>query len=212
MDEAQLVQAYQRLESGIKECVQHIKILEEELSTYKQTADEKISNLETTLFDEIINPANEYIEETNRNARFDDFNEKYGEKLGAFSEPLKAIEGDDFDIVREAFDKYDEYDGEDKADEDTYVDVIVEGLEKQIDTIKEKLGIPADEPVTIEENGEGDVQVSTEDGEVVAESNEDGELEPTEGELPEEGEVIEGEEEDDPEEVAAFEEELKNYK
>lgn len=210
MDETQLVQAYQRLESGIKECVQHIKILEEELSTYKQTADEKISNLETTLFEEIINPANEYIEETNKNARFEDFNDKYGERLGAFSEPLKAIEGDDFDIVREAFDKYDEYDGEDKADEDTYVDVIVDGLEKQIESIKEKLGIPANEPVTIEENGEGDVQVSTEDGEVIAESNEDGELEPTADELPEE-EVIE-EEEDDPDEVAAFEEELKNYK
>ena len=56
--------------------------------------DERMHKIESTLYDEIINPTKAYIDETNKkNARFEDFNSKYGEKLGAFNDSLSAIDG-----------------------------------------------------------------------------------------------------------------------
>lgn len=184
-----------------------------------KTFTERVNKLESTLFDEIINPANEYIEETNRNARFDEFNSKYGDKFGDFAEPLKALEGDDYDVVREAFNQYDDFEGE-KPDEDAYVEALVGELHNKLGQIKSSLGIPADEEIAVEETGDGGAVVTTEDGEVVASTEggeEDrGEIEggdATESEPDVEvEEVVDEAEEDDPEEVAAFEKELEEYK
>lgn len=184
-----------------------------------KTFTERVNKLESTLFDEIINPANEYIEETNKNARFDEFNSKYGDKFGDFAEPLKALEGDDYDVVREAFNQYDDFEGE-KPDEDAYVEALVSELHNKLGQIKSSLGIPADEEIAVEETEDGGTVVTTEDGEVVA-STEDGEEnrgeiegdDATESEPDVEVEdVVDEAEEDDPEEVAAFEKELEEYK
>ena len=172
---------------------------------------ERVNSLEHTLFEEIINPANEYIEETNKNARFDEFNSKYGDRFSEFAEPLKALEGDDYDVVRAAFDQYDDFEGE-KADEETYVNALVEELGNQLSTIKKSLGLPEDAEVSVEQTEDGETVVTTEDGEVIAA---EGEEVSAEGEPEGESEVEDtiGEEaEDDPEEVAAFEEELEKYK
>ena len=184
-----------------------------------KTFTERVNKLESTLFDEIINPANEYIEETNKNARFDEFNSKYGDKFGDFAEPLKALEGDDYDVVREAFNQYDDFEGE-KPDEDAYVEALVSELHNKLGQIKSSLGIPADEEIAVEETEDGGTVVTTEDGEVVA-STEDGEEDhgeiegddATESEPDVEEEVVVDEaEDDDPEELAAFEKELEEYK
>lgn len=184
-----------------------------------KTFTERVNKLESTLFDEIINPANEYIEETNKNARFDEFNSKYGDKFGDFAEPLKALEGDDYDVVREAFNQYDDFEGE-KPDEDAYVEALVSELHNKLGQIKSSLGIPADEEIAVEETEDGGTVVTTEDGEVVA-STEDGEEDhgeiegddATESEPDvEEEEVVDEAEDDDPEELAAFEKELEEYK
>lgn len=172
---------------------------------------ERVNSLEHTLFEEIINPANEYIEETNKNARFDEFNSKYGDRFSEFAEPLKALEGDDYDVVRAAFDQYDDFEGE-KADEETYVNALVEELGNQLSTIKKSLGLPEDAEVSVEQTEDGETVVTTEDGEVIAA---EGEEVSAEGEPEGESEVediIDEEAEDDPEEVAAFEEELEKYK
>lgn len=183
----------------------------EELEKSKAADAQRIQELESTLYDEIINPTKAYIDETNRNARFDDFTSKYGEKLGAFNDSLKALEGDDFDLTKAAFDKYDSLDEDMRPEADLFVDAIVEKVGNQITTLKEKLGIPADAEVTVtqDENGETTVEA---DGEVVAtDSGEEPEANDTnnEDEVPSEDEEAL---EDNPEEVAAFEEELKNYK
>lgn len=219
MTEEQLLQILQAFKAGLEQCAQRIEALTNDFVSVRDEVTEKLNSLESTVFDEIINPANEYIEETNKNARFDEFNSKYGDKFGDFAEPLKALEGDDYDVVREAFNQYDTFDGE-KPDEDAYVEALVGELQNKLGQIKSSLGIPEDEEIAVEETEDGGAVVTTEDGEVVA-STEDGEedrgeiegddateSEPEVEEITDDGEA----EEDDPEEVAAFEKELEEYK
>ena len=205
----ELIQVLQQFKQAIDMCMEKIEYLDKMIEDFKEENDERVHALESTLYDEIINPTNEFIEETNKNARFDEFNSKYGDRLRPFNEPLSALEGEDFDIVRSAFDRYDEFEGE-KADMDTYVERLVEEVGNQLDAIKKGLGLPEDAEIEVKQ---------TEDGETVVEVEDEGEgeneevLASTEGESNEEEpleEVSDEEPEDDPEEVAAFEEELKN--
>lgn len=179
----------------------------------RNQTDERIHKIESTVYDEIINPTKAYIEETNRNARFDDFNSKYGEKLGAFNDSLRALEGEDFDLTKSAFDKYDGLPEEERPDSDTYVESIIEEVGNQIDALKKGLGLPVDAEVTVTQDEEGNTVVEA-DGEVVAAEGTE-EVPAEENDTNNEDgseEVAEEDEEDNPEEVAAFEEELKNYK
>ena len=219
MTEDEIYRVLDAFRTAIEQSAKRMNELRESFEKEKESLSKRLETLELTLYEEILKPANDYIEETNKNARFDDFNEKYGERFSEFAEPLKALEGDDYDIVREAFNKYDDFEGE-KADVDTYVETLVEELGSQLSQIKEALGIPADTEIAVEETPEGEVEVVTEDGEVVASSDDEpGEEDSGEGEgegeaEPEpEVEIVGSEEEDDdPEEVAAFEKELEDYK
>lgn len=204
----ELIQVLQQFKQAIDMCMEKIEYLDKMIEDFKEENDERVHALESTLYDEIINPTNEYIEETNRNARFDEFNSKYGDRLRPFNEPLSALEGEDFDIVRSAFDRYDEFEGE-KADMDTYVDRLVEEVGKQLDAIKKGLGLPEDAEIEVKQTEDGETVVEVEDEghgddeEIIASTEDD---EPME----DEEEPLDEEPEDDPEEVKAFEEELKN--
>ena len=180
----------------------------------RNQVDERMHKIESTLYDEIINPTKEYIDETNRNARFEDFNSKYGEKLGSFNDSLSAIDGEDVDLTKSAFDKYDSLPEEDRPDADEYVESIIAEVGSQIDAIKKGLGLPEDAEVTVTQDGDGNTVVEA-DGEVVEAEGETEEAPAEENDTNIEDsseEVAEEDEEDNPEEVAAFEEELKNYK
>lgn len=203
MDEQRFMEYWNLIQKAYTELSEHIGAIEKKVDENFAENDKQINELRSVVYDEIINPANEYIAGQEKEARFDDFNEKYGEKLRPFNEDLSALEGDDFDVVREAFDKYDDFEG-DKMGEDEYVEALVEQLGDKLSSIKAALGVPEDTEIAVEQTEDGKTVVTTEDGGVVAS---------TEGEAPEE-EVVdkEGEAEDDPEEVAAFEEELKNLK
>lgn len=208
MDEQRFMEYWNLIQKAYTELSEHIGAIEKKVDENFAENDKQINELRSVVYDEIINPANEYIAGQEKEARFDDFNEKYGEKLRPFNEDLSALEGDDFDVVREAFDKYDDFEG-DKMGEDEYVEALVEQLGDKLNSIKAALGVPEDTEIAVEQTEDGETVVTTEDGEVVAST----EGEATEGEASEE-EVVdeEGEAEDDPEEVAAFEEELKNLK
>lgn len=204
----ELIQVLQQFKQAIDMCMEKIEYLDKMIEDFKEENDERVHALESTLYDEIINPTNEYIEETNRNARFDEFNSKYGDRLRPFNEPLSALEGEDFDIVRSAFDRYDEFEGE-KADMDTYVDRLVEEVGKQLEAIKKGLGLPEDAEIEVKQTEDGETVVEVEDedhgdDEEIIASTEDEEP------MEDEGEPLDEEPEDDPEEVKAFEEELKN--
>ena len=174
---------------------------------------ERISKLESMLFDEILEPARLAMEADDKERRFNEFNEKYGEKLGAYDKVLGAAEGNpEFSMARTAFDEYENI-PEPRPEEDVYVDGLIETVEEQIDSIKESLGIEPDAKVEITQDENGDTEIKA-DGEVVASENteetttEEG-TEPTEegeqGELDFDGDE---EEEDDPEEIKKLEEEL----
>lgn len=208
MDEQRFMEYWNLIQKAYTELSEHIGAIEKKVDENFAENDKQINELRSVVYDEIINPANEYISGQEKEARFDDFNEKYGDKLRPFNEDLSALEGSDYDVVREAFDKYDDFEG-DKMGEDEYVDALVEQLGDKLSSIKAALGVPEDTEIAVEQTEDGETVVTTEDGEVVAST----EGEATEGEAPEEkAEDEKGEAEDDPEEVAAFEEELKNLK
>ena len=175
---------------------------------------ERISKLESMLFDEILEPARLAMEADDKERRFNEFNEKYGEKLGAYDKVIGAAEGNpEFSMARNVFDNYENI-PEPRPETDEYVDSVIEAVEGQIDSIKESLGIEPDAKVEITQDENGDTEIKA-DGEVVASENTEETAEEEGTETPaEEGEqgefdFSEDEEEDDPEEVKKFEEELE---
>ena len=179
--------------------------------------DERLSKIESVIYDEILEPARLELEADDRERRFGEFNEKFGDRLSAYDEVIGAAEGNpEFSMARNAFDEYEKL-PEPRPGEDVFVDGLIEAVEGQIDSIKESLGIEPDAKVEITQDENGDTEIKA-DGEVVAseteETKEEGETteegtEPTEegeqGELDFDGDE---EEEDDPEEIKKLEEEL----
>ena len=185
----------------------------DELVKANQAQEDRISKLESMIYDEILEPARLAMEADDKERRFNDFNEKFGERLGAYDKVLGAAEGNpDFSMARTAFDEYEKI-PEPRPEEGVYVDGLIETVEEQIDSIKESLGIEPDAKVEITQDENGDTEIKA-DGEVVASENtEETTKEGTEApaEEGEQGELDFGEdeeEEDDPEEIKKLEEEL----
>lgn len=189
----------------------------DELVKANQAQEERLSKLESMIYDEILEPARLAMEADDKERRFNEFNEKYGEKLGAYDKVLGAAEGNpEFSMARTAFDEYEKI-PEPRPESDVYVDGLIETVEEQIDSIKESLGIEPDAKVEITQDENGDTEIKA-DGEVVAsetEETKDKEETTEEGTEPTEegkqGELDFGEdeeEEDDPEEIKKLEEEL----
>lgn len=185
----------------------------DELVNQNKALEERLNKLESMIFDEILEPARLALEADDKERRFGEWNEKYGEKLGAYDKVLGAAEGNpDFSMARTAFDEYNNI-PEPRPEEDVFVDGLIETVEEQIDSIKESLGLEPDTKVEITQDENGDTEVKA-DGEVVA--SEKAEEETTEEPKTEEEEAQgefdfsdEEEDEDDPEEVKKFEEELE---
>ena len=185
----------------------------DELVNQNKALEDRVGKLESILFDEILEPARLALEADDKERRFGEFNEKYGERLGAYDKILGAAEGDpEFSMARSAFDEYDKI-PEPRPEEDVFVDGLIETVEEQIDSIKESLGIAPDTKTEITQDEDGNTEVKV-DGEVVAsekteETAEEGTETPTEEGEQGEFDFTEEEEEDDPEEVKKFEEELE---
>ena len=185
----------------------------DELVNQNRALEERVNKLESIIFDEILEPARLALEADDRERRFGEFNDKYGERLGAFDKILGAAEGNpDFSMARSAFDEYDKL-PEPRVEQDVFVDGLVEEVEKQIEGIKESLGLEPDTKVEVTRDEDGNTEIKA-DGEVVAsEKEETTEEEPAEdaaqGELDFSDE--EEEKEDDPEEIKKYEEELEKY-
>ena len=162
---------------------------------------EKVDGLDHLIFDEVINPAREAMDQSIYETGLNDFGNRYKDKLASYNEKLRPIEGEDFDIVKQAYDGYNSIEGE-KPDEALYVDELIKVVDKQLEDIRSAIGAPANAEVTVSnEDGETKVKV---DGKEVSEKSE---------EKPEEvTEVSDGDEEEtDPEELAALEKELLEY-
>lgn len=188
----------------------------DELVNQNRALEERQNKLESILFDEILEPARLALEADDKERRFGEWNEKYGERLGAYDKVLGAAEGNpEFSMARSAFDEYENI-PEPKPESDVFVDGVIETVEEQIDSIKESLGLEPDTKVEITQDEEGNTEVKA-DGEVVASETADtsAEEEKTEEETASdddgqgEFDFEEEEIEDDPDEVRKFEEELE---
>ena len=178
-----------------------------------QAVREKAEGTERLIFDEVINPAKAEMEKQIYDAGLEDFTNKYGEKLNGYNDKLRPIEGEDFDIMKQAYDGYNSIEGE-KPDEATYVDELVKVVDKQLDDIRAAIGAPANAEVAVKQDEDGETTVEV-DGQEVKEVSEDSEdsdkTEVKETEETEETEIKDSDEESDPEELAALEEELLKY-
>lgn len=171
---------------------------------------EKLEEIFNDLLCKVDSARCEYETDERRTA----FVDKHGGKFAEFADKLKAIEGDDFDIVRKAFSDYDAL--EDKPDEDEYVAALIAKISAQLKKIAEAYGVSEVAAESTDTDGDGipdDTTVEAE-GEPVAEAVEEGaQPESQEGEQPvneEGGEPESAEEEiDSPEEIAEFVKELE---
>ena len=177
---------------------------------------EKTDSTERLIFDEVINPAKAEMEKQIYNAGLEDFSSRYGDKLSGYNDKLRPIEGEDFDIMKQAYDGYNSIEGE-KPDEAVYIDELVKVVDKQLDDIRQAIGAPANAEVAVKQDEDGETVVEVDGKEVSEESVEEKPAESTDEEKPaesadEEVEVSDSDEEEtNPEELAALEKELLAY-
>lgn len=190
---------------SFKEALDLVLIKLEYLEEKTSISEQAVKDLEEHIRKDIYEPAekafNDYVDGEN----FNRFVAAHGERLSPYVEPLKAVEGEDFDLNRKAYDEYNALPEEGRISEDEYIDKLVGVIESQLQAIKDKLNATE---VTVHVTDEG-VQVKA-DGQPVAVSTV-----PSETEVTVKGEVSPAEAEefadavlDDPEEVAKFEREL----
>ena len=200
----------------------------QEIIEYQKHLAEEITEIKTSIMEELINPIHEEYNKMQYDNALSDFRCKYAEKLEPFGEKLKSIEGEDFDVVKKTFDDFNE---DNKGYEiEEYVEEKAKVIQEQLDAIGKAFGV---EPEQIEEvkieTEDGEVKASIENGEVTAVENEtenteaktetEVEVESNEAEVPTE-EVPETETEEKVEEVERPEnatdteedEVAKNYK
>ena len=173
---------------------------------------EKVDGLNSLIFDEVINPAREAMNQSIYETGLNDFGDRYKDKLESYNEKLRPIEGEDFDIVKQAYDGYNSIEGE-KPDEAMYVDELIKVVDKQLDDIRSAIGAPADAEVAVKQDENGETVVEVDGKEVSEGSVEEKPAESADESVEEATEVSDSDEEEtNPEELAALEKELLAYK
>ena len=173
---------------------------------------EKVDGLNSLIFDEVINPAREAMNQSIYETGLNDFGNRYKDKLASYNEKLRPIEGEDFDIVKQAYDGYNSIEGE-KPDEAMYVDELIKVVDKQLDDIRSAIGAPADAEVAVKQDENGETVVEVDGKEVSEKSVEEKPAESADESVASSTEVSDSDEEEtNPEELAALEKELLAYK
>ena len=173
---------------------------------------EKVDGLDHLIFDEVINPAKEAMDQSIYETGLNDFGNRYKDKLASYNEKLRPIEGEDFDIVKQAYDGYNSIEGE-KPDEAMYVDELIKVVDKQLEDIRSAIGAPTDAEVAVKQDGNGETVVEVDGEKVSEESVKEKPAESTDESVKEAIEVSDSDEgETNPEELAALEKELLAYK
>ena len=208
MDENQLNEILSSFRDAITALIERVDAQDDMIKAIQ----EKTDSTERLIFDEVINPAKAEMEKQIYDAGLEDFSSRYSDKLGGYNDKLRPIEGEDFDIMKQAYDGYNSIEGE-KPDEAMYIDELVKVVDKQLDDIRQAIGAPADAEVAVKQDDNGETVVEV-DGEKVSEESE--EKKPAESaDKPAEEEIEvsdDDEDETDPEELAALEKELLAYK
>ena len=126
--------------------------------------DERFHNIEKTLYDDLLNPVKETLAQQEKEEdAIEAYRQKYGGKLDVYNERLRAFEGPDFDLSREGYEGWQEYEppeGEEGYTEEEYVDALVKMVEEQLASIKEALGVPEEKTIKVEETPNGEAKLS----------------------------------------------------
>ena len=168
MDENELVEVLQSYKDAIGLLEEKFNAFSEEISHVREELQTRIDSLEDTVINGIINPAHEAAEKAAYDRDLEDFKGRYAEKIDPYLDKIKAVEGDDFDIYKTAFDGYKEYkdaNGEKALDEVGYIDELLSGIASQLDKVKELISA---ENVEVKQDADGNTELKA-DGETVAE-------------------------------------------
>ena len=167
-----------------------ISLLNNKIDALSQRVDE----LESVLFDELLNPMAEFVNKKEHETKVGAFGEAHPE-LSELKDSYATL-NDDADVISDVYDAFIE---SGYPDENEYVEQAVKVLTDAITEAKRKLGIDVSVEAKPEE---GKVEVKVEGADDTAEPAE----KPTETETEEKEEV-----ENSPEEVAEFEKSLEKY-
>lgn len=171
-----------------------ISLLNNKIDALSQRVDE----LESVLFDELLNPMAEFVNKKEHETKVGAFGEAHPE-LAELKDPYATL-NDDADVVNDVYDAFIE---SGYPDENAYVEQAVKVLTDAITEAKQKLGVDISVEAKPEE---GKVEVKVEGADDTgAENAEPAEAEP-ETKVEEKEEV-----ENSPEEVAEFEKSLEKY-
>ena len=165
-----------------------ISLLNNKIDALSQRVDE----LESVLFDELLNPMAEFVNKKEHETKVGAFGEAHPE-LAELKDSYATL-NDDADVITDVYDAFIE---SGYPDENAYVEQAVKVLTDAITEAKRKLGIDVSVEAKPEE---GKVEVKVEGADEEAEKPE------TETETEEKEEV-----ENSPEEVAEFEKSLEKY-
>lgn len=168
MDENELVEVLQSYKDAIGLLEEKFNAFSEEIGHVREELQTRIESLEDTVINGIIKPAHEAAEKAAYDRDLEDFKGRYSEKINPYLDKIKAVEGDDFDIFKTAFDGYKEYkdaNGDKALDEVGYVDELLAGIASQLDKVKELINA---ENVEVKQDEDGNTELKA-DGETVAE-------------------------------------------
>lgn len=195
MDE-QILAIIDALTKDVQLAHEEIANLRAEMAEHDKKNNEQIQNLNHTVFDLILEPCQQAMDEAEYNGRLEEFKSKYGEQFAPYIEDVKFIERKpDFDLEKAAFDGLETWEGE-RPDEAQYVTEFVEHIKNQVEEFKKRFGALPDVDVKIDTEG-GEVK------EVKAEDNAPEATETTETVEEDSEEVM-----DSPEEIAELEKQL----
>jgi hypothetical protein len=121
--------------------------------------------------DTILNTADEAEKKYNHDKGVSEFTERNKETLDKYTDTLKKLNGDDFDLYSSAYDEYNESFSD--VEEATYVAQLVSEIDNKINKLKEALG---EDDVEIHSNDEGEIEVNPHDTEIEAKSEESAEV------------------------------------
>lgn len=147
------------------EILENYKQAISEIIEYQKHLANEITEIKTAIMDELINPIKDEYTQFEHDTALSDFRCKHAEKLEGFNDKLKALEGEDFDIVEKAFDDFNAR--EDDMPEDEYVEKLAGHIQEQLDEIASAFGVEKEDIEEVKvETAEGEVKAEIEDGEV----------------------------------------------
>ena len=160
------------------------------LNTKLDALSTRVDELDATIFDDLLNPMNEYVVNREHEDGVNAFGEKYP-SIAEAGEDYKALYGTD--LASDIYDAYQPY--KEEYEEDSFVSEALRSIKEEIDNIKTKLGVKV-EVKEVDKDGDGTAET----------------LEVTDKEEPKEPKEDEEETIASPEEIAEFEKSLEQYK